>query len=51
MISEVIYSIKRFGGKIIINGELGKREYTGLTKYEAQTKYLEEYNGKIFVAM
>ena len=51
MISEIIYSIHYFDGKIIINGELGKREYTGLTKREAKTAYMNEYNGKIFVAM
>ena len=51
MISEIIYSICYFDGKIIINGELGRREYSGLTKREAKTSYLNEYNGKIFVAM
>ena len=51
MISDVIYSIKRIAGKIVILGELGRREYPGLTKREAEIKYLEEYNMKIFVAM
>lgn len=51
MISDVIYSSQKIGGKIIIIGELGRREYSGLTKLEAEIKYMEEYNRKIFVAM
>lgn len=51
MISDVIYSVRRLGGKIVITGELGRREYPGLTKLEAEIKYMEEYNMKIFVAM
>ena len=51
MISEVIYSTQKIGGKIVVTGELGRREYPGLTKLEAEIKYMEEYNQKIFVSM
>jgi len=51
MISDVIYSTQKIGKKIVITGELGRREYSGLTKLEAEIKYMEEYNMKIFVAM
>lgn len=51
MILDIIYSSVRNGKKVIIDGELGIREYTDLTKKEAEIAYLEEYNRKIFVNM
>lgn len=51
MISEIIYSSHKIGGKIIVSGILGDREYPGLTKLEAEIKYIEECNKKVFVSM